>query len=124
MELKNYLTNWLILFVLAGITLDFGFNVPISFSQETCIGYIVKAESSFKQTQLETNSAKNQLVQLQQRQKQIQVLVDQGAGARSELSKINQQVKQRQTELKQAIATEKKAQAQLRSLRMMSSCAV
>jgi hypothetical protein len=125
----------LIYFWTVGLLLVSLFNAPISFSQErfnqmtkisqeSCIGYISKAESSYKQTQLETNSAKNQLLQIQQRQKQIQALVAQGAGSKSDLVKINQQAKQRNTELKQAIATENKAKEQVRSLRMMSNCAV
>jgi len=93
-------------------------------SQETCLGYIAKAESSHKQTQLETVSAKSQLRQTQQRQKQIQTLVAEGAGSKSDLAKIDQQLKQKQNELNKAIAIEKKAKEQLRSLRMMSSCAV
>jgi multidrug resistance efflux pump len=97
---------------------------PSLGQSQGCLGYITKAGSSHKQAQLETVSAKNQLVQIQQRQKQIQALVSEGAGAKSDLIKIDRQLKQQQNEVSQAIATEKKALEQLRSLRMMSSCAV
>jgi multidrug resistance efflux pump len=102
----------------------FCYPLDVLGQSQDCLGYIAKAESSHRQAQLEITSAKNQLLQVQQRQKQIQALVTVGAGAKSNLTKIDRQLKQQQSEVNQAIATEKKALEQLRSLRMMSSCAV
>ncbi|MDX1977794.1 MAG: hypothetical protein SFT94_08975 [Pseudanabaenaceae cyanobacterium bins.68] len=90
---------------------------------QSCQTYINQATSSLKQAQLDRRAAQNQVQQSRDRQAQISALVDQGAIARNQLEKINQQLSQHQAQLSQATATEQKALDQLRSLRKMSVCA-